>query len=459
MVNFIKKIKSLLIILFFLFFLTSPVYALPEFLKVPIKPKGEIEEKQFFQAEGSFNIESILNKQEKAIWSQEDSDTDIVYVKASLSGNKKNSFLLEVDQDGQVSGTGVIDNLQWQWQEIETTCWSDGSCSTSTYDYVDIYTYNFVFSGELKGKELSGSVNADITQKLNNKVFGGGFSQEKWQARKIKNIIEGEVLLPYDKEVPLGTIEFRGEVKKQGLLVEPSPTESPEPEKLSQEEKKSLKERIKERMRSMDLMEMGKLLLQGEENWTDEEKRLFILQVLGIDVKGYKENIGRGKKAYIIYSPSICGRRRLWLDLLTKQTVAAEMFFKLLGYDVKIITAKDTDQVFDYMVDPQAAAVAYFAHQGYCSIEESRLDDLGNFYYQALTRYFMKKKNYDSKRARQEAKKRGTDSLDKDIFINFSCHSLDKPEIIKKTVRPGGIYYGHKGTLWPTEGLKEKIRK
>jgi len=49
--------------------------------------------------------------------------------------------------------------------------------------------------------------------------------------------------------------------------------------------------------------------------------------------------------------------------------------------------------------------------------------------------------------------------LAKSIFISFACHSLDDPEIIRRTVRPGGIYYGHKGILWPMEKLEERIRK
>lgn len=197
-------------------------------------------------------------------------------------------------------------------------------------------------------------------------------------------------------------------------------------------------------------------ILTGEPEWTEKEKIEFIKDVLGIDVKGFAKDIGKGKKAYIIYSDSMDWYRKLWVDGITKQSIAAGWLFDYLGYDYEIVYPKNSDEAFEYMADPEATAIFNFAHQYYSSLEEITPDELPEQFKQAT--YRLLKKKHGKEKAGQMIKNMNFESLMKELFVNFSCHSLDDLEIIKRTVKQGGVYYGHEGTLYPFEDLEEKIR-
>ena len=166
--------------------------------------------------------------------------------------------------------------------------------------------------------------------------------------------------------------------------------------------------------------------------------------------------MGKGKKVYIIYNDTIDEYREAWLGL-TGQSAAAIYMAEVLGYTPEVVYPQNSDEAFDYMVDPKAGGIIYFAHQRYSSLEEVEPDDLSSQFRMALMRHYTAL-GHNEQEARRLTEERGYESLGKDFFLSFSCHSADNPEMIETTVREGGIYYGHEGTLYPTEGVDEYVR-
>lgn len=177
-------------------------------------------------------------------------------------------------------------------------------------------------------------------------------------------------------------------------------------------------------------------------------------EVFGIDLSEFSENQGQGKTAYIIYGESVDDYREKWLGVM-KQSIASIYMAEVLGYKPQVVYSRDSSETFEYMVQDDAPAIFYFGHLGKPSIDEVSSGDLP-------TQYKMAKKDnleriYGEKRAHEMISEMGWDffdSLGKDIFLNFSCFSADDSKLVERTVREGGVYFGHKGKLYPTEELE-----
>jgi len=282
--------------------------------------------------------------------------------------------------------------------------------------------------------ELFGG-NGEIKTSSNGKKFCDCYCKEGYKKRKT----ESGVWECYIEELP--------------------PEESPEKnEKPIEEYKGPIKKDISNRFKNDKKWKDTDtpIFTGGEKLKTREEKVKFVEDVFGISLEGFDENIGKGKKVYIIYNDSIDEYREAWLGL-TKQSAAAIYMAEVLKYTPEVVYPKNSDEAFDYMVDPKAGGIIYFAHQHYSSLEEVEPADLSSQFKMALMRHY-RALGHSGQEVRQLIEEHGYESLRKDFFLSFSCHSADNPEMIERTVKEGGIYYGHKGTLHPTEGVDEYVR-
>ena len=240
---------------------------------------------------------------------------------------------------------------------------------------------------------------------------------------------------------------------------EPIPDEPPdEDEKQVEEYKGPTKEDISDRFKDDKKWKDtdAPIFTDGKELKTREEKVKLVEDVFGIDLEGFDKNMGKGKKVYIIYNDSIDEYREEWLGI-TNKSLAAIYMAEVLGYTPEVVYPGNSDEAFDYMVDPKAGGIIYFAHQRYSSLEEIEPDDLSSQFKMATIRHYVAL-GYNGQEARRLAEEQGYESLGKNFFLSFSCHSADNLEMVERTVKEGGVYYGHEGLLYPTEGVDEYIR-
>ncbi len=417
--------------------------------------QGEEQEQAAFWAHGSFQVESyVAFRKAKVEQSVREYHADIV--KIECPPLKTKSLSLEVSEQGQVSGVGEISDIACRWYARPCS-----ECPVQLVGMMD-FKDRFLFSGTASGNHLEGNVRIIFEScDPEGKAIRTEEASRTWSARKEGDTVTGEIA-----DIKGSNLKFAATIEEK-TETELSPEEEKMLEELisaeesSEEQQQEQKEEggvsradISQRIESEYLEQ--KPILTGKEERTREEKVEFVKDVLGIDIEDFDNKMGESKKAYIIYSDSIDSYRKFWLESITQQTAAAQMLFEELGYQVEIVYPKDSNESFEYMVDPEATAVFNIAHQYYCSLEEIEPDGLPSQFFQAAYRFFQR--DYSKNVALQMAKEMNTDCLNKDFFINFSCHSLDNEAIVERTVRPGGAYYGHKGTLYPTEILEERIR-
>lgn len=256
-------------------------------------------------------------------------------------------------------------------------------------------------------------------------------------------------LLPGDNTISVKARDAGGNETERSLivtLVEGTPpiveppeivTEEEEAPLRASEEAKEVEEKISENKPTYD-----ELKTEAPEGGTVDKVTL-------IPPEGTEEELAdihhtpKKKKAYILTSPELGTWHRI-ISWPKKKAIMNR--FKYEGYEVIVLEATE-DNIRKVAGDPDTEALGYFGHNRFPTLEGYDADAL-----QSMT-YREKYKRYSEEMTEEEAKEKAKgEPFELKYFYNHSCYSLgeeDKTDtsLFDGTLRPGGIGWGHQGSL------------
>ena len=160
------------------------------------------------------------------------------------------------------------------------------------------------------------------------------------------------------------------------------------------------------------------------------------------------------KVAYVFISSGIKTSEKYWI---LNKINRIRKYYRSLGYKTISVEVNDLDDVVDKLSNPSTKAIAYFGHAAEPSIEYSDAAGIKNSIY--LTLY---KKYQGSGINHIEADQRAHERCEHpnlDYAYIHTCNSLDDTSLADYLLRPGGTYWGEKGTLYAVEWLNEYVKK
>jgi len=195
----------------------------------------------------------------------------------------------------------------------------------------------------------------------------------------------------------------------------------------------------------------------------DEFTKKKIKSWLAIDVDDYTKGSGEGKKGYIIINETLkpaeydvlgnkITRNKLEILYVYKKIQYMTAFLDYLGYDTRVVDRENSETVFKSIANPEAGAVAYFAHAAAPTIEDQSYEEgVENLLNLARKQWYIEQ-GMDAGEAQRKSVNEDTVGLD--FYYNHTCHSADPgyENFANLLIRPGGIYYGEPGLLWAASG-------
>ena len=147
--------------------------------------------------------------------------------------------------------------------------------------------------------------------------------------------------------------------------------------------------------------------------------------------------------AVIVLSPQLGP----WDRLTSTPRVTAEIYYlEYLGYKVYIMRGS-VDNILLALAEPQVRAISYFGHAAYPSMENLDANSWRFKAFQFLQGQYIKQglsQNDAYQWAGAESQNFGLE-----LVRNHSCSSLANAGLAQQFFKPGGVYYGVKGSYLP----------